>query len=296
MLTVAPALGRLDLARHYGTADAAGIVATPIPGLKLMRASSDQGILSTVYQPLICIVFQGEKRVSTQARTYAFPSGHALIVSGDIPVTSRIVEATPARLYVSAALTLDLALLQELETARPPVSRLAGAEDSGPIAIGPADPDVLSCFDRLLGLLERTSAIDAVAPGIVRQLHYWLLSGPHGPRLRALGRPDSHARRIARVTALLRARFAENLPGQLLADTAGMSLAAFHRHFRAATGRSPLQFQKHLRLLEARRLMQAEGARVTHAALAVGYESPSHFTRDYARLFAAPPRIDRVSP
>lgn len=127
---------------------------------------------------------------------------------------------------------------------------------------------------------------------LLREMHYWLLAGRHGAAIRRLGGPDSHAQRIARAVALLRAEFTQALPVERLAAVAGMSLSSFHQHFRRHTSLSPLQFHKQLRLIEARRLMLAEGISASSAAFAVGYESVPQFTREYRRLFGRPPVQD----
>jgi len=141
-------------------------------------------------------------------------------------------------------------------------------------------------------LLDRPAAVPVLQAQLVREMHYWLLSGKHGAAIRRLGGPDSHAQRIARAVAVLRAEFAHPLPVERLAAVAGMSASSFHQHFRAMTSLSPLQFQKQLRLIEARRLMLAEGASASSAAFTVGYESVPQFTREYGRMFGQPPVRD----
>ena len=145
---------------------------------------------------------------------------------------------------------------------------------------------------RLMRLLERPEAVPLLHASLVRELHYWLLAGRHGAAIRRLGWPGSHAQRVARAVAVLRADFAQPLPVESLAALAGMSPSSFHQHFRAVTSLSPLQFQKQLRLIEARRLMLSEGASASSAAFAVGYESVPQFTREYGRLFGLPPVRD----
>jgi AraC-like DNA-binding protein len=142
---------------------------------------------------------------------------------------------------------------------------------------------------RLIRLLDRPAALPVLRAQLVREMHYWLLAGRHGPAIRRLGFPDGPARRIARAVEVIRAEFTASLPVERLASVAGMSPSTFHHHFRAVTSLSPLQFQKQLRLIEARRLMLAHGATPSHAASAVGYESTPQFTREYKRLFGLPP-------
>ena len=155
--------------------------------------------------------------------------------------------------------------------------------------VDPTEDEVADAALRLLRLLDRPASVQVLHDQLIRELHYWLLSGRHGGAIRALGLPDSHARRIARAVAIIRAEFAQPLRVERLARAAGMSASAFHQHFREQTSLTPLQFQKQLRLIEARRLMFAEATPIAIAAHAVGYESVPQFTREYGRLFGVPP-------
>lgn len=161
-----------------------------------------------------------------------------------------------------------------------------------PVQVEPTDAEVADCALRLLGLMERPAALPVLRAQLVREMHYWLLVGRHDAAIRQLGWPGSHAPRIARAVTLLRAEFAQSLPVERLAAVARMSPSSFYEHFRAATSLSPLQFQKQLRLIEARRLMTVEGLSASTAAFAVGYESAQQFTREYRRMFGLPPGKD----
>jgi AraC-like DNA-binding protein len=141
-------------------------------------------------------------------------------------------------------------------------------------------------------LLERPSSLPVLRAQLVREIHYWLLAGRHGAAIRALGVADSHARRIARAVAIIRSEYAKPLRIERLAEAAAMSPSSFHQHFRTITSLSPLQFQKQLRLIEARRMMLSEGSDVSSAAFGVGYESVPQFTREYGRMFGLPPAKD----
>jgi transcriptional regulator GlxA family with amidase domain len=141
-------------------------------------------------------------------------------------------------------------------------------------------------------LLDRPAAVPVLHTALVRELHYWLLAGRHGDAIRQLGWPEGHVQRIARAVALLRAEYTQPLPVKRLAAAADMSASSFHQHFRSVTSLSPLQFQKQLRLIEARRLMRANGVTASSAAFAVGYESVPQFTREYGRMFGLPPVRD----
>ena len=163
--------------------------------------------------------------------------------------------------------------------------RAAPSADGAPVRAAPTDTEVADAALRLMRLLDRPASVPVLHAQLVRELHYWLLEGRHGPAIRRLGWAEGHARRVARAVAVLRAEFARPIPIDRLAATAGMSPSSFHHHFRAVTSLSPLQFQKQLRLIEARRMMMAEGVTASSAAFAVGYESVSQFTREYGRMF-----------
>ncbi len=273
-------------------ADPDGVAATPIPGLVLMRVFGPTGLTKALYRPVLCLVLQGAKEVTAGAEVHRFAAGRALVVGADIPVSSRVVEASRAAPYLPLALALDLGVMRdvmaELAAAPPPPS--SGRDPA--ILVDDTDAAVADCASRLVRLLDRPAAVPVLRAPIVTEMHYWLLAGRHGAAMRRLALPDGPAARVARAVALLRAGFAGHLPVERLAAAAGMSPSSFHQHFKAVTTLSPLQFQKHLRLLEARRLMLNEGHGATRAASAVGYESASHFTRDYARMFGTAPSRD----
>lgn len=168
----------------------------------------------------------------------------------------------------------------------------AGDADHAPVRVEPTDTEVADAALRLMKLLERPASVPVLQTQLVREMHYWLLAGWHGTAIRHLGWPDCHVQRVARAVAVLRSEYAQRLPVERLAAVAGMSPSSFHQHFRTVTSLSPLQFQKQLRLIEARRLMQSEGLSASHAAFEVGYESVSQFTREYGRLFGLPPVRD----
>lgn len=161
-----------------------------------------------------------------------------------------------------------------------------------PIRVEPTEVEVADAALRLIRLLNRPTHVHVLQAQITRELHFWLLSGRHGGAIRALGVVDSHAQRISRAVTLIRENFAQSLRVEFLAEVAGMSHSSFHEHFRAVTSLSPLQFQKQLRLIEARRLMLSEGQIISNAAYTVGYESIHQFTREYGRMFGLPPARD----
>ncbi|CAN7506006.1 AraC family transcriptional regulator [Acidovorax sp. LjRoot74] len=265
-----------------------GVVQTPIPGLSTVRATEPSGLLHAIAQPLVCLVLQGSKQVAMGAQTYGFSAGESLLITADVPTVSQITRASAAAPYLSIALELSLPVIADLSAQMEAVP----GGDHVPVHVDPTDAEVADVALRLMRLLERPEAVPLLHASLVRELHYWLLAGRHGAAIRRLGWPGSHAQRVARAVAVLRADFAQPLPVESLAALAGMSPSSFHQHFRAVTSLSPLQFQKQLRLIEARRLMLAEGASASSAAFAVGYESVPQFTREYGRLFGLPPVRD----
>ncbi|TGN56931.1 AraC family transcriptional regulator [Paracoccus liaowanqingii] len=279
----------LPLVRRHADAyvDRFGLAPTPFRGLGVVRQLSPGELQVAVQKPLIAICLQGRKRVTMGMTRFDYGAGEALVITADVPTVSEIIEASPAAPYYALALELDPALLRELS-----VEADLGASDTVPVRIEPVDRDVTDAALRLMRLLDRPAAQPVLGEALLREMHYWLLTGRHGAAIRALGAVDSHAHRIARAVALIRRDYANTLRVTDLAELAGMSESSFHQHFRAITTLSPLQFQKQLRLIEARRRMLTQGAAIGHAAHAVGYESVPQFTRDYSRLFGSPPGRD----
>lgn len=280
----------LDAVRRYVDthADAAGLAQTPIPGLTTIRSSAPGGLVHAISQPLVCLVLQGRKQVAMGAQRYSFGAGDSLLITADVPTISQITQASVDAPYLSLVLDLDLAVIAELALQM----RALPNADTAPVRAAVTDAEVADAALRLMRLLERPESVPVLHAQRVRELHYWLLSGRHGAAIRRLGWPESQARRIARAVAVLRADFIRPLTVEHLASVAGMSPSSFHQHFRAVTSLSPLQFQKQLRLIEARRLMTALGTPASSAAFAVGYESVPQFTREYGRMFGLPPGKD----
>jgi AraC-like DNA-binding protein len=266
-------------------ADPAGIARTLLPGLVTVRATEPSDLQCQIARPLVCLVVQGTKQVAMGKDTFTLNAGDSLLITADVPTTSQITGASAAAPYLSLALDLDPAMIADLLLEMKAVPGSVGA----PVFSEPTEVEVADAALRLMRLLERPTSVPVLGAQLVREMHYWLLVGRHGPAIRRLGWPDGQVQRVARAVAVLRAEFAQPLPVERLAALAGMSLSSFHQHFRAVTSLSPLQFQKQLRLIEARRLMLAEGMSASSAAFAVGYESVSQFTREYGRMFGLPP-------
>ncbi|TRO96839.1 AraC family transcriptional regulator [Glycocaulis profundi] len=275
--------------RHAEThADSHGAAPTPIQGLRTMRVTAPSPLIHDIARPMVCLVQQGAKRVTTGARTVDFAAGDSLLVMGHVPTVSQVTRASPATPYLSLVMELDPATIAELGGQM----ETPGAPSGSPVQADPTEAEVTDAALRLMRLIERPAAVSLLSGQLVREMHYWLLAGRHGAAIRALGWPDGHVRKVGRAVALLRERYDRRVPAETLAEAAGMSLASLHRHFRAATSLSPLQFQKQLRLIEAKRLMLSEGASASAAAFQVGYESVPQFTREYGRLFGSPPVRD----
>lgn len=280
----------LDVVGRYteAHADPGGIAQTPIPQLATVRATSPSGLIHAVSRPLICIVLQGGKQVAMGRQTFRFVAGESLLITADVPTVSQITHASVAVPYLSLVLELDLGVIADLV-----MQMKAGlAAETAPVRVERTDAEVADAALRLIQLLDRADVEPVLHALRARELHYWLLAGRHGAAMRRLGWPEGHAQRVARAVAVLRAEFAQPLPVERLAAVAGMSPSSFHRHFLAVTSLSPLQFQKQLRLIEARRLMMSEGVSVSRAAFSVGYESVTQFTREYGRMFGLPPFRD----
>lgn len=281
-----------DLAKLASAADrqtpADGTHRTSIPSLSFYRASAPSEHNAGVYEPSLCIVAQGAKEVLFGDEVYPYNPGQSLVVSVELPLTSRVVEASSERPCLAVCVALDSGVVGELlADGLPPPGPPARA-----LGVAPLGPQLLDAVKRLVDLLDAPQDIDPLAPLVLREITYRLLTGPHGSRLRQIAAAGASAHRIARAIRQVKDHVAEPLRIESLAKRVGLSPSAFHLHFKAVTGLSPLQYQKQLRLQEARRLMFGEGLDASEAAFRVGYESPSQFTREYRRMFGAPPRQD----
>lgn len=265
-----------------------GVAQTPIPGLAMIRLSKPSGLEYAISRPLVCLVLQGSKQVTMGKQTFAFTAGDSLLITADVPTVSQITRASADEPYLSLVLNLDLTVIAELAVEM----KFGPVVQGSPVRVEPTDSEVADSALRLMRLIERPAALPILHTHLMREIHFWLLTGLHGSAIRQLGWPESHGQRVARAVALLRTEFAQPLPIDRLAAVAGMSPSSLYQHFRAATSLSPLQFQKQLRLIEARRLMTSEGMSASSAAFAVGYESAQQFTREYRRLFGLPPGKD----
>lgn len=266
---------------------------TPIESLVLFRRESASQPCSCKVDPSLVLVVQGAKQLLVGDRAYAYDPDRFLINSLQIPASSQALEASPGKPCLGLGLKLDLRVAAELiaqSGLQPPRQRAS----EGSSSLGALTPALLEPFTRLLALLDEPKAIPVLAPLIVREIHYRLLASDQASRLWQIASVGSQSQRIARAIDWLRSNYAEPLRIEELAAHVQMSPSNLHHHFRQLTAMSPLQYLKWLRLHEARHLMLNERLDAASAAFQVGYESPSQFSREYGRLFGAPPKRDIV--
>lgn len=264
---------------------------TPIKGLSLHYWPTPTEQTSYMLAPSICLIGQGRKRLILGEETFEYDAHHFLITSVDLPVVAQIIEASGDRPYLGLTMDLDLRVITQIILGNGnPVAR--SPRTSLGVAVSQVSPSLLDAFNRLLDLLEQPDDIAELAPLVQREIMYRLLSGEQGPRLRQITSTEGQGYRIARAIDWIKTNFHKPLRIEELASKAGLSASAFHNHFRSTTAMSPLQFQKRMRLNEARRLMFMEHKDASTASYEVGYESPSQFSREYSRLFGASPKRD----
>ena len=266
-----------------------GICSTAMPRVSLIRADAPSTPTPAVYEASLCIIAQGSKRVSIGEHSVVYDAAHYLLVSVDLPLVGHVLDASPERPYLCCKIDLDAAKLADLMASE---GGGVARTDLPVLGVYPGDPDLIDAACRLVGLLDRPDTIRALAPLIEREILYRLLTGPHGPMLRHVATAGSHLNQVSRAIVAIRRRFDASIRIDDIAAEAGMSSSSLHAHFKAVTRMTPLEYHKQLRLQEARRLMLSEGVTASTAGFAVGYESPSQFSREYRRLFGAPPRAD----
>jgi AraC-like DNA-binding protein len=274
-----------DLCLRYELALAQGN--PPLPGFSVLHRDAVSDIEAVVYEPVLCLILQGSKTTAIGDQTVTLRPGDALLVSHDLPVVSRITEASPQAPYLAAILTLDLGLVRSLYEQVADAPLLETHQRA--LSAAPAEPAWGAPLTRYLELMANPLDAKVLGPATLREIHYRLLLSPIGTMLRGLLIADSHASRVAKAIRKLRAEFRASLSVPELARMAGMSASSFHVHFKSVTGTTPLQYQKDLRLIEARALLVDRAQSVSNTAFAVGYESPTHFSRDYSRKFGHPP-------
>jgi AraC-like DNA-binding protein len=278
------------LINRHTDPQASGYCTTAIEPLVFVRCSTSQTI-QEVSEPLFAIVVQGEKKLSLNGEILQYGVAQYLLLSVDLPLSVCMIEATPDRPYLGFKLKLNPAELCDIIAQTN--SKTVQQENSvRGWCVSDANPSLIDCATRLTKLLNTPQDIPFLAPMIIREIYYRLLMGEQGEAVRQIATSGSNMQRIAEVIKQIKTDLTQTLRVEELAEQANMSVSSFHRHFKTVTSMSPLQYQKQLRLLAARQMMLAEYADATQAAYQVGYESPSQFSREYARMFGAPPIRD----
>lgn len=264
---------------------------TPIENLAFFRREVSTEPCICLMEPSIVFVVQGAKQLLIGKQSFAYDTERFLLNALDLPASSQVLDANPGRPCLGLVFKLDLQIMAEIiaqSGLQPPRDRAI----EGSTVLGVMTPTLLEPFCRLLALLDEPSAIAVLAPLIEREIHFRLLTSDLATRLWQIASVGSQSHRIARAINWLRANYAQPLSINQLATHVQMSVSTLHHHFRLLTAMSPLQYQKWLRLSEARRLMLNERFDAASAAFQVGYESPSQFSREYGRLFGVPPKRD----
>jgi AraC-like DNA-binding protein len=276
------------LAEHY-LVESSSKRLVPLPKLHVLRRERVSLLEAVVYNPVLCLILRGSKVTGIGSQSVTLRRGDALLVSHDLPVTSRIIEASPQSPYLALLLSLDLGIVRNLY--EQVGDAITDAPDARSLTAHAAGAEWTEPLERYLAMMDRPLEAQVLGPAILREIHFRLLLSPIGGMLRNLLSVDSHASRIAKAIARIRQGFREPLSVPDLARLAGMSQSSFHEHFKAVTGTTPLQYLKDLRLIEAHSLLRDGQRSVSATSFEVGYESPTHFSRDYSRKFGCPPRL-----
>jgi AraC-like DNA-binding protein len=273
-----------------GLAPDEGQHATCIRPLTLYRLHAPSEPIHGVAQPSLCIIAQGAKEIVLAGERYRYDPLHYIVASVALPVSGQVIEASPQAPYLSLRLDIEPAMIAQLIAETDAVA--APASPARGLSIERLDAPLLDAVLRLVRLLKSPRDVGVLAPLVMREIFYRLLGGPQGGLLRDIALGDSQSHRVNRAIDWLNQNFGEPLRIETLARQVNLSVSTLHHRFKAVTAMSPLQYQKYLRLQEARRLMLNEGLEAAAAAFRVGYESPSQFSREYRRQFGAPPVRD----
>lgn len=261
--------------------------------LLLLKQEFPSELDATFYEPALCLILQGRKEVIAGQRHFTFGVGQMLIVSHEMPVVSKIAEASKLEPYIALVLRLDMNIIRDMqhEIAEIPFD----ADRARSLEANDASEHMTDALFRLVNASQDPAESLVLFPQILREVHFRLLQATCGGMLRNLLRQNSHASKISKAISLIRCKYSEPMLFADVAKSVGMSASSFYHHFKVITESTPLQYQKNIRLLEARRLLTCEGESVTLTALKVGYESPNQFSREYARKFGSTPRSDAKS-
>ena len=263
---------------------------TGIPRVAMVQGEIPEHMLAAVYDPMINVILQGSKSMTVGDRTLRYDPATYFVMSIELPAVGTVHPAESGEPYLAVSLTLDPVVLSALFSDLPkPANRI---ESNPGFSVASMTSDLMDAWVRMLRLMGDPDAIAALAPVYEREIIFRVLQGPHGWMLREIAAPDSAMARVNMAIHWIRRDFAQPIGVERLAERASMSVSAFHRHFKAVTNLSPLQYQKRVRLLQARTLMVASAKSVMTAAYEVGYESATQFSRDYAKVFGLPPAQD----
>jgi len=281
----------ITIARLTGQGE---LQSTAVPGLSLFRKTETSEPLTGMYEPSVCLIAQGAKKVTLGSDTYIYDSKHYLLSGLHLPVIAQVIEASPEAPYLGLRLSFNYNDITKLMTESRLPSPKTDKTEQG-MSTGLLTAPLVNAFQRLIELLDTEEDIPVLAPVIQREIFYRLLIGEQGGKLRQLAMMGTKSQQVAETVAWLKSNFRKNIRIEDLADMADMGTSTYHNHFRNMTALSPLQYQKRLRLQEARRLMLAEHIDAATAAFQVGYESPSQFSREYSRLYGSSPIRDIMS-
>ena len=267
---------------------------TGIPRVAMVQGAIPEHALTAVYEPMVNLILQGSKSMTVGAKTLHYDPATYFVMSLDLPAAGAVYGAATGEPYLAISLTLDPSVIAALLGDVPMFCDQPRNESSRPegFNVAAVTEELMDAWVRMLRLIERPQDVPALAPVYEREILYRVLQGPQGHLLRQIATPDSMLARINSAIQRIRRDYSKPLRVGVLAEHASMSESAFHRHFKSATALSPLQYQKQLRLLQARQLLTAHGKSVTATALDVGYESPTQFSREYSRAFGLPPTQD----
>lgn len=257
-----------------------------IPGLHLSYVQTPDKVPNCFYVLSVGLILQGRKHLNIGKDSYEYGAGSMIVTSVDMPTSYELLNVTPSNPFISLSLKLNPAILAEIISSESTASEHKSNEV---FSIDWATQELLEDFDRLLRLLERPQQIETRAPLLIKDIHYLALAGTAGESLRSLYAPGAVGQRIRRVIHWMRENFREPITIEQLSDVAGMSSTTLHRHFKALTSLSPVQYQKRLRLYEAQQFLIRGDGDVNSAAYAVGYQSPQQFNRDYKKFFGTTP-------
>jgi AraC-like DNA-binding protein len=261
---------------------------TPIPGVTITYAERPKPLVPLIFKPALCVVLQGCKSTYFGGRRFDYGAGQALVVSVEMPAMSQVTHASPTLPHIGIVIEFDLAVMQSVLEKMPRTTPKDKPARS--VCVSHFDGPLSDCVLRMMRLLHMPEAMEELAPLTMREMCYWLLAGPHGDDIAHVALATDHTRRVIDAIHTLRREYTQTIRVESLAAISKLSVSAFHRQFKAITSLTPLQYQKQLRLMEAQKLLLSGNTNAEMAALAVGYESPSQFSREYSRMFGAPPR------